>query len=193
MKGFGKRILFVLSSLYILNSCTPTQNTTWDDTRQSYKIEDWFGTYKGTMYMYYSNRPDTPVLVDLMLEIAPTADSNRWIWRTSFDSQAFGKMVKDYTLVQPDTLPKGAYWLDEGGGVLIHTSYFDDTFYSHFSIGGQYIQSMHKLHKNKMLYEIILQPQRVTYGHSFAYNNDTFHLESYRTTSVQRAVLTKTK
>lgn len=193
MNVIFKRISLVLSCLYMLIGCATSQKSDLSDQRTIYKIEDWYGTYQGTMFMYSSMRADSPILVTLKMEIAPTEDKKRWIWRTTFDNEALGKMVKDYTLVKPDSLAAPFYWLDEGGGTLIHMTYFDDTFYSNFAIAGQYIQSVHKLYKNKMFYEVILQPKTVTYEQHFSYNEEEFHLECYPTTSVQRAVLTKTK
>jgi hypothetical protein len=158
---------------------------------KNYSLQDWKGTYKGQMYIYNVKAPDTPMSVDIMLEIYPTATADRWIWRTSYDSKQYGKSVKDYTLVKPDSLLQAYYWIDEGNEVLIHHTYLNNVFYCNFKAGDMFIQSRTELlPSQQILIEIVAQPEYVIY--SLKANDSTDFLKSYPTTTIQKAILNKT-
>ena len=180
-------IVISLSSLFFACKTNTLQGHKQVYRAQNHSLKDWEGTYKGDMYLYNAQSPDTPMAVDVTLEIYPTDIAGRWTWRTTYDSQKYGKSVKDYVLVKPDSLPASAYWIDEGNGLLIHHTYLNNVFYCNFKAGEMFIQSRTELlPSEQILMEVVAQPKQVIYsveGSDF--------LECYPTTSIQKAILTK--
>lgn len=176
-----------LSSVFFACKTNTLQGHKQAHRPQNYSLQDWEGMYKGEMYMYNAQAPDTPMTVDVTLEIYPTDTAGRWTWRTTYDSPKYGKSVKDYALVKPDSLPASYYWIDEGNDLLIHHTYLNNVFYCNFKAGEMFIQSRTELLPTaQILMEVIAQPKEVIYsleGSDF--------LECYPTTSIQKAILTK--
>ena len=160
------------------------------DLRPNLTMKDWLGVYEGTMKMYTMNKPDSPHLVKIRVEIDTTAANNEWVWRTSYESSVYGNSVKDYKLIQPDSF-KGTpqFWTDENNGILLHNSYFDNTFYNFYTVNGGYYNCVFKRFGDLLFYDIYAAAPKVVSEHKM----DKFEVKSMPVSSSQSAVLKKVK
>lgn len=175
------------------DSSTFGSNQAWfdqPDLRPRLTLDDWRGKYEGTMKMYNIKQADSPHLVKIMVEIDTTAQSNEWVWRTSYESSIYGNSVKDYKLVQPDSF-KGTpqYWTDENNGILLHNSYFDNTFYNFYTVNGAYYNCVFKRFGDLLFYDIYTAQNKQVSD----YNMEDFKVISYPVYTSQSAVLKKVK
>jgi len=114
---------------------------------------DWPGTYKGKMYIFKQGKGITDS-VDVKFELL--ADStNRWVYRMTYNSPKYREIIKDYLLVKPDSLKAGTYLLDEKDGIIIQQTLLGNTFYSSFTVAGNYMNSIMRKTGNVIDFEVI--------------------------------------
>jgi len=127
--------------LMLILSCTGTKtdknaNNTDNNEQKVYKFpDDWFGTYKGEMNWYVGSKLQAKV--PIAIQIFPdSANPKDIIWRTTYDSTAAVpfKVVKDYTIIKPDSLKNGHYLMDEKNGIYLDMRLIDNTLYSCFDV-----------------------------------------------------------
>jgi hypothetical protein len=158
---------------------------------KNYEIKDWEGTYLGDMYLYSVRQPDSPMRVKIKIEIAATDTPKKWIWRTTYAAtDEIPEVVKDYYLLQPDSLAKGFYWIDEGNDILLHHTCLNNVLYNSFSYDDILLQSrMELLPSRQLLMEVVSQPMQSVHTVSV----EGAEIKSYPTYSIQKAILRKKK
>lgn len=108
------------------------------------------GIWTGQMYIYAGNtvRDSVPV----RLEVAKTADSTAWSWRTEYLSEKM-PVTKDYVLRVKDAA-KGWYITDEGGGVELHDYLFGNKLYTVFDVEGILLTSTYEWLGDQLIFEV---------------------------------------
>jgi hypothetical protein len=154
--------------------------------------DDWLGIYQGELYLLHAENKQTDT-VQMVFEFLRTGQASCWDYRMIYDSPKFGRQVKDYQLIKPDSLPEAMFLLDEKDGIYIQMVYMGDAFYSHFSVAGQRIISILRKEHGFLLYEIIVSNENQ--GMRSQNNKDEskglFVVTSYTPFVVQRAILLK--
>jgi len=182
----------ILSVLLILFSISAyTQTTSMDESFPG----SWLGTYKGQMYMF---KPGYGIAdsVSVKLELLPTDISNQWVYRmTYFGNKKYGKIIKDYLIVKPDSLAAGTYLLDEKDGIIIQQTLIGNTFYSNFSVGDTYLNSIMSKTGDQIYFEIFqstIKESLITKNRAEE-GQIVFVVKSYPTFTTQKVKLIKEK
>jgi hypothetical protein len=180
------RYVFLFLSILFYSSCAQMKYNP-----KNYDIKDWEGVYLGDMYIYSVARPDSPMQVKIQIEILPTDTPKKWTWRTTYFATAeIPEMVKDYHLLQPDSLTKGFYWIDEGNDLLLHHTCLNNVFYNSFSYNDILLQSRTELlWSGQILMEVVSQPMQSV--HTF--DKEGMLIKSYPTYGIQKAILKRSK
>ena len=112
------------------------------------KLKSWTGKYLGELAIY---KPDGSIAqtVSMELEIFPTADTNIWVWKTTYNN----KDVRDYVIKIKDDA-KGKYVLDEKNGILIDIRAFGNKLLSCFEVDGYLIYDSHTLTNDEIIFEL---------------------------------------
>lgn len=154
--------------------------------------DDWLGTYQGELYLLHAENRQTDT-VQMVFEFLRTGQAWCWEYRMVYDSPKYGKQVKDYQLIKPDSLPANMFLLDEKDGIYIQMVYLDNAFYSHFSVAGQRITSILRKEQSFMVYEIIVsnEKQGMSSQNTRDDSKGLFVVSSYPPFVVQRAILLK--
>lgn len=95
-------------------------------------LQDWKGTYEGTMQVYGRGKLQAELPVDLI--IAEIPNSNRLTWKMTY-YEPFGIMVKDYQMVLP-TDQSNRYIIDEMDGTTLDCFAFGNSISSCFQVEG---------------------------------------------------------
>ena len=99
---------------------------------QNPSLQDWKGTYEGTMQVYGRGKLQTELPVDLF--IAEIPNSNRLTWKMTY-YEPFGILVKDYQMVPPMD-QSNRYILDEMDGTKIDCYVYGNLISSCFKTEG---------------------------------------------------------
>jgi hypothetical protein len=155
--------------------------------------DDWMGTYQGKMYVFFPN--NTVDTVDLTFTLAPTEEENSWRYVMSYESEKYGNTVKDYRLIQPDTLPPNTYLTDERNGIYIEEVLLDNTFYSSFSVGNSRLFGMLRKRGDHIEWEITTTRNESTLASGTEPDEEgkVFLVDSHIPFTTQKAVLYKKK
>ncbi len=117
--------------------------------------EDWMGTYEGIMYIYvHTELRDS---ADLRLELREVSDSS-WSYVMTYSNETYGEVVKDYLLLQPDSLPAHTFLMDEKNGLYIPETLIGNTMYSTFDVAGNRLSGMLSWHSDGLYWEIYTAP-----------------------------------
>jgi len=190
MKHFNKKLTFgLLSILLSLNAFAQTANN--DEAFP----DSWLGTYNGQMYML---KPGVGITdsVSVKLELLSTDMPKQWVYRMTYKgNKKYGKIIKDYLIVKPDSLAEGTYLLDEKDGIIIEQTLIGNTFYSNFSVGNSYLNSIMRKTGDIIHFEIfqsnvkesLITKNRANEGQI------VFEVKSYPIFTTQKAKLLKEK
>ena len=99
---------------------------------QNTSLQDWKGTYEGTIQVYGRGKLQAELPVDMVIDEIP--NSNRLIWRMTY-YEPFGVLVKDYQMVLP-TDQSNRYLLDEMDGTTLDCFAYGNSISSCFQIEG---------------------------------------------------------
>ena len=95
-------------------------------------LQDWKGTYEGTMQVYGRGKLQAELPVDLI--IAEIPNSNRLTWKMTY-YEPFGIMVKDYQMIPPSD-GSNRFVLDELDGVTLDCFAYGNSISSCFQVEG---------------------------------------------------------
>jgi len=95
-------------------------------------LQEWKGTYEGTMQVYNRGKLQAELPVDLV--IAEIPNSNRLTWRMTY-YEPFGILVKDYQMVLPKD-QSNRYLLDEMDGTTLDCFHYGNSISSCFTVEG---------------------------------------------------------
>jgi hypothetical protein len=114
----------------------------------------WLGTYEGTMYIEDLTGIKDTITVDF--DLLPKKQKNQWIYRMTYHSKKWGKMIKDYELFWNDSLKSpNLFILDEKDGIQIQELFMNGKFYSHFEVdGGHFTSVLERRGKKNLYFEI---------------------------------------
>jgi len=168
-----------------------TQTTSTDENFPG----DWLGTYKGQMYMFKPGKGITDS-VDVKFELLATNISNQWVYRMTYmNNKKYGKVIKDYLIVKPDSLKAGTYLLDEKDGIIIQQTLIGNTFYSNFSVGNNYLNSIMRKTGDVIYFEIFQSKLKESLNtkNRAKEGQIVFEVKSYPPFSTQKVRLIKEK
>ncbi len=92
----------------------------------------WSGTWKGEVTPFSPRGAGEPFT--MTLAIAATDDPARFTWTITYEGAA-GTQVRPYHLLVRDSA-RGAFAIDEGGGVVLEGRFLGGVWYTWFEIGG---------------------------------------------------------
>jgi hypothetical protein len=99
---------------------------------QNSSLNEWKGTYEGTMQVYNRGKLQAELPVDLV--VAEISNSNRLSWRMTY-YEPFGILVKDYQMVLPMD-QSNRYLLDEMDGTTLDCFLYGNSISSCFTVEG---------------------------------------------------------
>lgn len=177
----------IIFHLFLLLACTAF-------SQKNFFPDDWLGIYSGEMYMLKSGSEKTDT-VSLLFEFLETGKPKCWTYRMIYNNPKYGKIVKDYELLRPDSLPEAMFLLDEKDGIKIQMVKMGNSLYSNFSVAGQYLTSVMRKENNLLFYEIVLaksEPSLIAKNYPED-KKETYTVQSYPPYTCQIARLTKIK
>lgn len=129
-------------------------------------LNDWIGTYQGTMTIGNVERPTETL--DVTFTMSPVETDSIWTYVMTFHSEEYGEMVKDYRIVAANKGTQHQFTLDEQDGILIPMTYLNDCLYSSFELlNNMYTTTLRKT-TDGLLFEIIVTPlgeHHLTHAH----------------------------
>ncbi len=154
----------------------------------------WLGTYKGKMYIIKQEKGIVDS-VNVKFELLATRFSNQWAYRMTYNSAKYPEIIKDYLLVKPDSAATGTYMLDEKDGIIIQQTLLDNTFYSSFSVAGDYLHSTTRKIANVIEFEVLSSRRKesLTTKNKAKKGQVVFEVKSYPPFTTQKAKLIKIK
>ncbi len=117
---------------------------------QSPSLQNWIGTYEGTMQVYGRGKLQTELPVDLVIANIP--GSNRLTWKMTY-YEPFGILVKDYQMIPPSD-QSNLFVLDEMDGTMLSCYAYDNTLTSCFTVEGFTICDTYIKSGNSILMEL---------------------------------------
>ncbi|MEN8119299.1 MAG: hypothetical protein ABFS35_03090 [Bacteroidota bacterium] len=181
MKMFS--ILFMLISINAYSQTTATDE---------HFPDDWLGTYKGKMYIIKQGKGIIDS-ADVKLELLATNISSQWVYRMTYNNSRYREIIKDYLLVKPDSVVTGSYLLDEKDGIIIQQTLLGNTFYSSFTVAGDYINSIMRKTGNVIEFEVFSarKKESLSTKNRAKEGQIVFEVKSYPPFTTQRVRLIK--
>jgi hypothetical protein len=95
------------------------------------------GHWKGSCFNQKSSRHGlSQKVADMERAVSYDGQTKTLIWNSHYHSERFGSSSKNYKLIALDS-DRGAYQIDEGGGLKLDTFFTGDALISLFSIAAQ--------------------------------------------------------
>ena len=140
--------------------------------------EDYFGVYKGMLTINQANGKVQKIPMEFHLLATDTA--KRFIYKLVYDGQP-----RNYNLVEKDA-EKGIYAVDENNGIILPSKYIDNTLYSYFQVGKNFLNSRLSFSKKQLEFEILFanMEEKEKTG-----ENTDYEIYGYPITTVQKAIL----
>lgn len=150
----------------------------------------WLGHWEGTLVTISppdSVRNNIPITLD----IARTADSKRYMWRTVFNRDTV-RGLRDYALVVVDPA-RGYYATDEGNGLTLAETLIGDVLESVFQVGGRVLRSSYQLRGDTLRHQLSWWDAAAidTMRGSGATGEGGAEVRTFRVAGVQRAVFVR--
>lgn len=124
-------------------------------------LTTWQGNYHGTMTISSLRQPPSPVAVTLELHPLPN-DTTGWVYRLTFDSEQYGKTVKDYRLYAKSPADTVNYLLDERNGITMPQTLLNDCLYGMYNVmGTTYVSTLRRLPDGELLWDLFGAKQEV--------------------------------
>jgi hypothetical protein len=195
------KCLILVSALIILTvACAPLKKNQKDPDISYVFPDDWLGTYKGELEWIQGKKQKAKIPISI--EIFEDKENPKAIvWRTTYDSTAAFpfKVVKNYVIIQPDSLKEGHYLMDEQNGIYIDMQLIDNCFYSCFDVIStekgsisRIISTDRLLNRNELYHKIISSPPPVKKSGDIGVSKG-YQVLSSPDISVQKAVLRRVK
>lgn len=184
---FSFKLLLIGVLMFVLSENSFSQSTKNEDSFPG----DWLGTYKGKMYIINRKKGLVDSL-DLKFDLLPDS-INRWIYRMTYKGEKFREIIKDYYLLKPDSLDAGSYLLDEKDGIIIEQTLLANTFYSNFSVAGNYLSSSLRKIGNTIYFEVISakKKEHLSTKNEAKPGQIVFEVKSFPPNATQKAILKK--
>lgn len=140
----------------------------------------WLGAWNGKMLMLRTAQANADT-VDLLFEFLESGKPKCWTYRMTYNSPKYGKIVKGYELLKPDTIPASMFLLDEKDGIRIEMVKMGDCIYSNFSVAGQYLTSVMRKEQDAIFYEIVAAKEKPSFtsNNHAGENEETFTVQSF--------------
>lgn len=97
--------------------------------------ESWQGNYVGTMVIGFNGRPNDSV--NVTFELNEIHSDSVWSYKTTFNSEKFGVITKDYQIVRKEKENNHDFILDEQNGILMDMTFMNGTLYGMYQVLGQ--------------------------------------------------------
>ncbi len=151
-------------------------------------LDDWEGDYKGQMIVGLTNRPNDSVNVSF--ELKPIQADSVWMYKMVFDSEKFGRVVKDYEIRRVGD-SSSDFLLDEKDGILIEMSLMNGCFYDLFEVMGSILSSTLCKNGDDLRFDLFMSSKKngtVTTSEEDE-EGEVFEVTSYKPTLHQTVVL----
>lgn len=113
----------------------------------------WQGQYAGKMQI--ENLSGIVDSVEVLFDLLPNKEKNHWTYRMTYNSNKWGKMVKEYEMRWHDSLQSpNLFILDEHNGLLLTEQFINNSFYSHYEVEGQHYLTLLKKEGSGLYFEI---------------------------------------
>ena len=145
----------------------------------------WIGTWEGDLAIH-SQPVDKNQVIKMKLVIAETADTDQITWKIFYDDYNGGSW-RNYDLLTVDA-STGHYVMDELNSIKLDMFYFNNVFYSMYSIGKAIITVRYELKESNILFEITSANNE---GEVTGGEGDIPSVTNYLVRTVQKATLTK--
>lgn len=147
--------------------------------------QQWIGTWEGDLAIH-SQPGDKNRVIKMKLSIQESPRAGVILWGIFYDDNNGGSW-RNYDLVTVDA-STGHYVMDELNSIKLDMFYFNNVFYSMYSIGKAIITVRYELKENNILFEITSANNdgEVTGG-----EGDIPPVTNYLVRTVQKATLTK--
>lgn len=143
--------------------------------------ENALGVYKGTLYI---NSPKGKQEVAMEFHMQATDSLHRFDYKLVYNGQP-----RNYTLVVKDK-EKGIYEVDENNGIILPSTYANNTLFSFFEVQGSLLSSRMNFSKDQLEFEILFTAtkNKVKTG---GISKEIPEVIGYPISVVQKAVLKK--
>lgn len=136
------------------------------------------GIWEGTMQVYQDTKLiDTPKVV---FKVAPIIADSSYYWRTSYYSQKYGEIHKDYKLIVKDKKLQ-TYLIDEGNDLYLDAQVIGNKMYSTFEVGQNSLHSTYILNEEQLYFEVVTAMK----------DGDSTAIKSYPVINVQYVTLSR--
>lgn len=151
-------------------------------------LEAWEGDYSGQMIIGFTNRPNDSL--DVTFEFKPIKDDSVWSYKLVFNSETYGKIVKDYEVHRVGDSEKD-FLMDEKDGIIIEMSLLDGCFYDLFEVMDNYISSTLCKNGDDLRFDLFMSSKKTGTVTSSEEDEEgkTFEVTSYKPTLHQTVVL----
>lgn len=167
-----------MKNLFLILSLFTVSFSTFSQEKPSNFPEDYFGIYKGTLTI---NQTDGKVQkIPMEFHLLATDTSQRYVYKLVYDGQP-----RNYNLVEKDT-EKGIYAVDENNGIILPSKYIDNTLYSYFQVGENFLNSRLSFSENQLEFEILFANMEAK---ERTWESTDYEIYGYPITTVQKAVL----
>lgn len=145
--------------------------------------EDYFGIYKGDLHIV-SSRGEQTIQMEFHLQATDSVGNYKYVLVYIADGN---RQERHYNLIDKG---EGKYVVDENNGILLDAALIGNTLYSMFEVQGNILTTTETFFEDKMWFEITFssKEQKKETGVEEGVN-----VYSYPVTTVQKAVLYKTK
>lgn len=139
-----KKILILLFAVFCISKLKTQSNFPYS----------WLGTYEGNMFIEDIDGIKDTIPVEF--DFIPAKLKNHWIYRMTYKSNKWGRIIKDYELFWDDSLKSpNLFILDEKDGIYIQELFMNGKFYSQFEVdGGHFTSVLERRGKKNLYFEI---------------------------------------
>ncbi len=118
--------------------------------------ESWEGTYEGNMILGFANRPNDTVPV--VFEMLPVIADSVWTYKTTFNSERYGVIVKDYQIIRKTKENDQDFLLDEQNGIQMDMIFMNGALYGMYEVMGQMFIVTGRMTGEQLFIELFAAP-----------------------------------
>lgn len=126
------KAIFAISGLFLMAACAGTQDLVVADVAapgDASILPAWHGVWRGGLQNLPPREGAPTIDVELKVAVGDDDDDGCLVHRMTYSEAGAVKQVKDYALCRR---ADGRYVVDEGGGVVLNASVYDNVLYSAF-------------------------------------------------------------